>query len=353
MSSTLNTTIPPRFETTLLEAQAQRIDTGAPVTAIVAEADALVSAHGDGTLRIFQEGKPARVIQAHHGAVLALCADRNAGSVLSGGDDGRLVCTALDGSSECLATFDRYWVEHVVASRASGWRACSAGTAVHIWRQGTHQADVLEHPSTVAGLALNTRGRRLAVAHYGGVTVHERGKRNYRPLKLAFRGSHIGVTFSPDGRFVISSMQENMLRGWRLGDRADLRMAGYPTKVHALRWVGTLPWLATSGAGFAVCWPFDGRDGPMDRPPRTVAEGRGQLATCIAGVSGADIVFTGFEDGAVLFAELRHGGEDRVVRGSTGVAVSAMAVTADLRWLLIGDEAGLLCHLPLRASQDA
>lgn len=340
-----------RFEQTPLEAQAHLLDTGAPVTAVLAEADVLVSAHGDGTLRMFEPGKPDRVIQAHRGAVLALCADRDAGAVLSGGDDGRMVRTTLEGNSDCLASFGRHWVEHVAASRASGWRACSAGRAVHIWRQGVRHADVLEHPSTVGGMALDARGRRVAVAHYGGVTVHERGKRGYRPIKLAFSGSHLGVTFSPDGRFVISSMQENMLRGWRLGDRADLRMAGYPTKVHGLRWVGTLPWLATTGAGFAVCWPFDGRDGPMDRPPRTVAEGRGQIATCVAGVSGADIVFTGFEDGAVLFAELSAGGEDRVVRGSTGVAVSAMGVTPDLRWLLIGDEAGLLCHLPLRAAQ--
>lgn len=339
------------FPRTPIEDQALLIETGAPVTGIVTDTDTFISSHGDGTLRILREGQPPRTIQTHRGAVLSLCVDREPGAVLSGGDDGQLIRTTLDGSSTCLATFGRDWIDHVDASRASGVRACSAGRQVHVWRQGARAPDVLDHPSTVGGLAIDTRGRRIAAAHYGGVTVHERGKRGYRPIKLAFQGSHLGVTFSPDGRFVISSMQENMLRGWRLADRTDLRMAGYPTKVHSLRWVGTLPWLATTGAGFAVCWPFDGRDGPMDRPPLTVAEGRGQIATSVTGIAGADLVFTGFEDGAVLFAELRRDGEDYAVRGSTGSAVSALEVSPDLRWLLVGDEAGLLCHIPLRAAR--
>lgn len=352
MPGLLNRQPTPRIAPSPLEACARRIETGAPVSAIVAEDDSLVSAHGDGALRVFRGNEAPRVIGVHDGVVLSMCLDRDRGAVLTGGDDAVLARTTLDGRSECLASFDRRWVDHVIASRASGARACSAGRTVHVWRRGARAKETLEHPSTVGGLAMDASGRRMAVAHYGGVTVHARGKRAWRPVRLPWAGSHIGVTFSPDGRFVVSSMQENALHGWRLSDRADLRMAGYPSKVHVMRWVGDLPWLATSGAGYAVAWPFDGRDGPMGRAPRTLAEGGDQVVTCIAGLPGADALFAGFEDGAVLFTELDGDSGDHVVRGSTGSPVTAIGVTADLGWLLIGDEAGRLFHARLRADQN-
>ena len=42
---------------------------------------------------------------------------------------------------------------------------------------------------------------------------------------LEWKGSHIDVTWSPDGRFVVTSMQENALHGWRLRpDKGHMRM---------------------------------------------------------------------------------------------------------------------------------
>ena len=61
-------------------------------------------------------------------------------------------------------------------------------------------------------------------------------------------------------------MQENALHGWRIRDKADLAMTGYPAKVKSFSWVGDTPHLVTSGADEAICWPFDGKDGPMGRP---------------------------------------------------------------------------------------
>ena len=42
---------------------------------------------------------------------------------------------------------------------------------------------------------------------------------------------HGAVTFSPDGKYVVTAMQENALHGWRIRDKADLAMTGYPAKV--------------------------------------------------------------------------------------------------------------------------
>lgn len=80
----------------------------------------------------------------------------------------------------------------------------------------TAKVHALDHPSTVGGLAFDAKGQRLAVAHYGGVTVWAKEKRGWKSAALKWAGSHTGVTFSPDGRFLLSSMQENALHGWRL-----------------------------------------------------------------------------------------------------------------------------------------
>ena len=63
------------------------------------------------------------------------------------------------------------------------------------------------------------------------------------------------MTWSPNGKYVVTVMQENALHGWRLRDKADMRMSGYPTKPRAVDWVGTGPHLVTSGADQVVCWP--------------------------------------------------------------------------------------------------
>ena len=62
-------------------------------------------------------------------------------------------------------------------------------------------------------------------------------------------------------------------------------MSGYPAKVKSLDWVGDTPFLATSGADEAICWPFDGKFGPMERSPVCVAHNRKKLATFVRGVA--------------------------------------------------------------------
>jgi WD40 repeat protein len=333
------------FAETALERRALRLDAGAPVTAAAAlPGGAVAAGFGDGTVRLFRPGAAPLAVEAHRGAVLCLAPDAEPGCVLTGGDDGRFLGLAPDGAATELAAFGTRWVDCVAAGR--GWRACSSGRVAHVWRAGESGAAALEHPSTVGGLAFDARGGRLAVAHYGGVTLWERRERRWKATKLLWKGAHGAVAFSPNGKFLVTAMQENALHGWRLSDRADMRMSGYPAKVKSFAWVGAAPFLATSGAEEAVCWPFDGRDGPMGRGPATCAWGGGRLCTAVAGLPGLDGVFAGFADGAVLAGRLAEGAEDLVIRGSTGAPVTALAVTPE-GWLLIGDETGLALWMRL------
>ncbi|MEL6965693.1 MAG: WD40 repeat domain-containing protein, partial [Pseudomonadota bacterium] len=118
------------------------------------------------------------------------------------------------------------------------------------------------------------------------------------------------------------------------------RMSGYPAKPRSFDWVGNGPHLATSGADKAVCWPFHFKDGPMGQGALCVADGGKQLATIVRGLPGQPTVLAGFQDGAVLMSDLDEWAETRVVRGSTGVEVTAIAVTSSLSHILIGDAEG-------------
>ncbi len=334
------------FAETQLERKGLTLETGAPVTAALSIGRSVAAGFGDGLVRFFHPYEPPMIVEAHSGPVLGLAADGTSGAVFTGGDDGRFLRILPDGTIEELASFGTRWVDCVAAG--PGHYACSSGRTAHVWRAGDTTAKVFDLPSTVGGLAFDAKARRLAVAHYGGATVWERGERRWKASKLVWKGSHGAAAFSPDGKYLVTTMQENALHGWRLRDKADMRMSGYPAKVKSFTWVGSAPYLATSGADEAVCWPFDGKDGPMGRPPATCAYGGKQLCTAVTGLVGHNGVFAGFADGSVLVGRLSTDDalEDLLVKGSNGTPIAALALTSE-GWLFVGEEAGRILWVGL------
>jgi hypothetical protein len=185
-----------------------------------------------------------------------------------GGDDGTVAATDADGAVSTLATDGkRRWIDHGERP-GSGIRLVSRLAILKAPRRTSAGT-----PSTVGGLAFAPKG--LLTAHYG-VTLWFPNARN-EPEMLAWKGSHLAVTFSPDARFLVSSMQEPMLHGWRLSDRKDMRMSGYTARVRSLDFTADGKLLATSGANQLVLWPFQGKDGPMGKVPRMFAPAEFQI----------------------------------------------------------------------------
>jgi WD40 repeat protein len=119
---------------------------------------------GDGKVR-WSDGS---VTEAHAGA--ALCAAPHPkGGVLTGGDDGRLVRSTPSGA-ETVAELPRgRWVEAVAASPASGLAAFASGRSLHVRDLADPKfGREFPHENSVAGLAFEPKGRRLAAATYGG-----------------------------------------------------------------------------------------------------------------------------------------------------------------------------------------
>jgi WD40 repeat protein len=301
---------------------------------------------GDGVVRIASPGTPFEewpAAVAHDGACLSLAADAKSGA-LSGGDDGRLVRIAADGSVEQIASYGSKWVEHV-ASHESGLRAASVGKLLHVLDGKGAVLKSLAHPSTVGGIAFDTKGKRVAAGHYNGASLWFVGSKEDKPRLLEWKGSHNLVAISPDGTHVVTAMQENALHGWRLADGQHMRMSGYPSKTRSLGFTARGRWLATSGADCIVLWPFFG-GGPMGKAPTELAGGDGVICTAVACHPQHEVVAAGFADGLVLMVEIASGKVVPIAAPGRG-AVSALAWNASGSNLAFGTETGFCAVLDL------
>ena len=214
--------------------------------------------------------------------------------------------------------------------------AWSAGKTAHVLT-GKGEQRAFEAPSTVAGLAFAPKGFRLAIAHYNGCTLWFPNA-SAAPQKLEWKGSHLGVTVSPDSRFVVTTMQEPTLHGWRIADEKHMRMSGYSARVRSLSWGAGGEYLATSGSEQLILWPFDGKDGPMGRQPTLLAR-REARVTVVACHPRQPVVATGFADGAMLLVRVEDGAAI-LVRQGDGEPVSALGWDTGGTTVAYGTEAG-------------
>jgi hypothetical protein len=271
-----------------------------------------------------EEGEPRRVA-IHEGAIL--CSACDGARVVTGGDDGKLAATNGAGEVEIVATDEkRRWIDRVAAG-PDGAVAWSAGKNAYVRAKGGVRA--LELPSSAGGLAFAPKGLRLAIAHYNGATLWFPNAQA-APERLAWKGSHHLVSFSPDGKYLMTSMQEPTLHGWRLADGKDMRMSGYSARVRALSWSAGGKWLATGGAGQLILWPFAGKDGPMGKAPKQLAD-FGAGVEVVACHPKQDMVAAGSADGLVLIVRIDDGAQI-LAKKPDKVPVTALA------W----DEAGTL-----------
>ncbi|WP_372781991.1 WD40 repeat domain-containing protein [Phenylobacterium sp.] len=294
-----------------------------------------VFALGDGTVR-FEGGEQ---VEAHDGAVLAACAHPSGGGMITGGDDGRVVWSRPSGAEE-IASLPGRWIDAVTASAASGLIAFAAGRDVHV-RDVADAAfsRTFAHERSVADLAFEPKGRRLAAATYGGVWLWYARIEAQKPGKLAWAGSHVACAWSPDGKFLISAMQENQLHGWRVADEKNMRMGGYPAKPRSLAFLSKGNLLATSGANGVVVWPFAGATGPMGKQAAEIGYDEAAMVLRVAGAPALSWVAAGLDDGRVWACDLT-GQKITPLKAEKGSPVTALAITPDAKRVAWGCEDG-------------
>jgi WD40 repeat protein len=324
-------------------ASAMRFSFDAYVTDILFVDGRAAFALGDGSIA-WESGERA---EAHDGVILCAAPHPSAEGVVTGGDDGRVVVSRPDGAQR-LAEIRGRWIDALATSDGSGLVAFATAREVHVRdSKDPGFSRNFSHDRSVAALAFDAKGRRLAAATYGGVALWYGRIADQKPVMLRWAGSHIGVAFSPDGRFVVSSMQEAALHGWRLADAKDMRMGGYPTKVRSLAFLEHGAWLATSGARGAVLWPFAGGQGPMGKQAMEIGFDASAMVTRVAGSEHDPILAAGLDDGRVWACDPRSQ-KIEVVKAEKGSPITALTVLGRER-VAWGDESGAAGVEPLPA----
>jgi WD40 repeat protein len=325
-------------------------DTSAPIPSLadrvrhIEAAAPVVGVHFFGSTPVFVLGEEQlilapeqgeRRVPVHGGAILASSSDDI--RLVTGGDDGKLVATSADGAHEILAADDkRRWVDQV-ALGPDGAVAWSIGKIAHVLtKKGELRS--FEAPSTVAGLYFAPKGFRLAIAHYNGATLWFPNAEGAKPQTFEWKGSHLAVTISPDGKFLMTAMQESTLHGWRISDAKNMRMSGYSARVRSLSWTADGNFLATSGSEQLILWPFDDKDGPMGKQPRMLAPSQSRVSV-VACHPTQPVVAAGYADGTVLLVRLDDGALI-VARESDAHPVTALGWDTKGRMLAFGAESG-------------
>lgn len=327
------------------------VSQGRPATASIASRTrfvragaAIVGAHFLNETAVFVLGEEAAIlvpkegeerrVALHGGAILASAGDGQ--RIATGGDDGKVALIEGDGAPKTVASdADNRWIDQV-ALGPDGAVAWSAAKHAFV-RTGKGEIKSLEAPSSVGGLAFLPKGFRIAIAHYNGVSLWFPNAAA-KPETLMWKGSHLGITVSPDGKFLVTAMQEPQLHGWRLADGRDMRMSGYVGRVRSMAWTGKGEYLATSGADQIILWPFTSKDGPMGKQPTLLSPYDKRLAV-VAGHPEADVVGAGFADGMILITRISDGAEI-LVNPPAGSAATALSFSPDGRLFAFACEDG-------------
>jgi len=292
---------------------------------------------GDGSVRIRDIGSAQdgpsigaaeSVVFQHDGAATALEPFQR--GFVSAGQDGRVVhCHAADAGITPLFDFGARWVDALAVHAPSGCIAAAAERhLVVLDERGQVQFETDAFPSTIAGLSFAPEGRRIAAAHLDGLSILsiDGGAQEHR---LVWKGSHIGVSWSPNGRYIVSATQERELHVWDLVTLRDLRLGGYPRKIHGMQWLAKGKFLICTGADVMTAWAF-AEAGPGGRPPIEVGYVYDGLVTAVAANPARALVAGGYSNGSLLVGGVTKG-EALLARGSEGDTITALS------WLPHGD----------------
>ncbi len=308
----------------------------AQVTAIVFDATGAIFALGDGSVR-FESGERADV---HDGAILCATLHPSGDGVVTGGDDGQVIWSRRGESGLLARAAKGQWVDAIDASAESKLIAFAAGKTLSVIdaTDSFFRRD-FQHERTVSGVAFEPKGRRIATSTYGGAALWFARIEQQKPTLLKWAGSHTAVTFSPDGAFVVTSMQDAQLHGWRIKDQKNLRMGGYPSKVRAMSFLSNGQLMATSGAQGAVLWPFVGSNGPMGREATEIGFDEGSLVNLVASRPKHGVLAAGLNDGRVWLADPAGQGLN-FLKAEKGAPIVALALSPDAAHVGWADEDG-------------
>ncbi len=332
-------------------------DCGAYVTSLAFTRDQSHAVFGLGDGRLVSRARVGADWQEqsrHDGAVTALAADFDGAGILSGGDDGTVRrFEPGTGAELMLANYGMKWVNHLISivDRKAPLRAAAVGKNLHLLDQAGSVLRTLPHPSTITGLALDAKAKRIGASHYNGASLWFLRSDQTKPLSLEWKGSHLAIAIHPNLYAVATAMQENALHGWRISDLQHMRMSGYPAKPESLGFTASGKWLASAGAEAVILWPFFG-GGPMGKAPLELAGGDRAMVKRVACHPAHEVVAAGYSDGLVVVIDVERQRILPVSAPGRG-AVSALGWSDDGATLGFGTETGFAALIDFSTKETA
>lgn len=315
-----------------------------------AEGSTVATAGGNGVLYLLRPGMeaPFAVTVNADSALLALVATPH--GFATGNDCGELHLVTAQGEHTLLASLPGQFVEHLAYHADVDALLFACGKKLGMLKLG--QADATPVflteryplPSSIGGLAPSPIGRRVAASHYGGVSIFDLADFKNPPRQLAWKGSHLALTYSPDGKWLISAMQEQAIHLWRMSDGLDLQMRGYPGKITQFGWSHDGNLLGTDGGSGIPLWNFrDKLKGPAGQQARVVADSGAPdlLVTALALHPKGPFVAVGYADGLALLTSYEQEKAVLLHQPAQG-PVSHLAWSANGLYLAASSAGGML-----------
>jgi WD40 repeat protein len=269
---------------------------------------------------------PISRVLAHEGPCRALVAQAGNG-FLSGGEDGRIVRIALDGSIDADTQSGARPID-LLAAGPAGW-AYASGREVVATGTSRH---VLTCPAQVSALGFDPTGHRLAAAHQDGISI--RADDGAPARRLSFDGLPRALAWSPDGAWLGIGVADGGVRAWRSDGSAEVVPGGHSGEVRSLGFSADGHLLAASGAPRVLYWQLGAQEPGACGLPSSRAP-----VTAVAWHPVRPLIAAGYASGAILLCQ--PGAEDVLfIRGPGGSAALRLAWSPDGSRLALATEAG-------------
>jgi WD40 repeat protein len=214
-----------------------------------------------------------RYLPSHRGGNGSLAWHPHGSSLATFGQDGVLRIHDLATHTSRELQLPRGWAERCAWNADGSLVAVAVAKAVHVIDPTTletlHLID--DHRSTVTDFTWHpSLLDQLATASDGGARIWR--LRETKPFARIDDGvAAVLTTWSPDGRWVVTSDQTPSVHLYDIKKRAPLFIQGFETKIKTLAWqtggTADLPWLALAGSPAITVWPCFGKNGPRGAKP--------------------------------------------------------------------------------------